>query len=191
MTDKSVIEQALADAQVPTFSDEGLKSISVLAERQVYLEGKLEEAEQIVSGIKAQLIKVRDELLPEAMLAANCKEHKLADGTKIQIDKIYYAEVAKKNQEAFFKWLAENDSEGIVNAEVVIKLGKGRYDDAVKLAESLQAQTNEFEPIASGSIHWATLRAFAKEWLEDEDNPPLSEFLKVHPINRAKVKKGK
>jgi hypothetical protein len=187
-----VLAQALADAELAKslgLKDDELKSVEKLSTKQVMLEDQIEEATEQLKVLNRQLEEVRDRLLPDAMLGTGngVTKLELSNGCKITLSDKYLASYTKANEQTFFEWLKEMGDDGIINADVTVPFGKGSYQDAVEAAEVLKSEGYKAE--VKGSIHWATLRSFAREL--KENNHAVPEFLNIHKITSAKITRPK
>lgn len=185
MAEDDLITQALADAAKPleVASNEKLASIADLIAEQIRLEGLLENLKAQTTQANLDLEAVRDRKLPEALLDMNCTGW-TTPTHKVTIKKVYYASVTRDNAEAFYDWLEANNNVGILNTNIIIPYGKGGRPDA-------KAQLAELEKVGinaelSEDIHWATLRAFAKE--QTEAGRALPPTISVHPVDQAVIK---
>ena len=77
-----VLEEIIKDQEV-NVADDGLQTISVLAEAQLELEEEIEEKQNQLKVLKEKHRRISEEQLPEALLEVGVSEFKLKDGTKI------------------------------------------------------------------------------------------------------------
>lgn len=205
MTDQlepDAITQALLDAEddmtVP--SGDKLQAVEHWIKRQVALEDLKESLENRLKQCNKDLEAVQDKHLPDALMAAGCQKFKTTGGLQVGVEAIYYASTTKEDAPKFYDWLDDNGSSGIVNTVVTLELGKGTHGAAKELIAQLNYWLSHEKmrtwaedwgvnpaPQLSESIHWATLRAFAKEQVQADNELP--EYLKVHHVNRAKIKR--
>ena len=96
-----------------------------------HLAGLLQQKEQIVQQLEAELEEAKDNLrtirevdLPEAMQAANLRQITLTDGSSIKIEEFYRAHISEANRAAAHAWLVQNGHAGIIKHEVTVKFGK-------------------------------------------------------------------
>jgi hypothetical protein len=163
----SINYDELADAPV-SISDDELKSIADLAERQIVLEDWIAAQEEKLKQAKQNLAKLTGELLPEALRAAGVSKFALANGCEIELNTDTKANITKANQEWCFQWLNEHDMGDLVKNEFKVTFGMGDSDQADQLAEHLASVDQEFNQRAF--IHPQTLSAFVRRELEDNDH---------------------
>lgn len=192
MTD-DVLEQAAADAAASKPNETSVEAVSKLVQEQMALEDRIAKGEQLLKDLKADLEEIQDRKLPDAMLDAGISRFDTEAGHSVKIDKAYYASVTKANQGDFYQWLEDEGHDAMIDATVTFKMGKGQYVEAKAFLETLKTGPlgNQLpvEPTVDGTIHWATLRAFARE--QTEEGNELFENMSVHFVNRAKIKRTK
>lgn len=192
MTD-DVLEQAAKDAAASEPSKTSVEAVSQLVQEQMTLEDRIAKGEQLLKDLKAELEEIQDRKLPDAMLDAGISRFDSDEGHSVKIEKAYYASVTKAQQGDFYQWLEDEGHEAMIDASIVFKMGKGQYVQAKEFLETLMTGPlgNQLpvEPTVDGTIHWATLRAFARE--QTEEGNDLFEGMNVHFVNRAKIKRVK
>jgi hypothetical protein len=185
-----VLKQAMADAETAAPTQEKLASVEQLIAEQLRLEDLLERLEEKRKETQALYDGIRDRQLPDALLEAGVSEFKTTAGMKVKIEKLYLASVTKDNALAFYDWLDEEGHGGIIESNVLIPFGKGSRTLAKAIAKAIKEEFFTVpEPQLSDSIHWATLRAFAREQIEEGNDLPPE--LSVHQVDRAKITRPK
>lgn len=182
-----VLKAAMADAENSAPSQDKLVSVEQLIAEQVRLEDLLESLEQQRKEAQATYDNIRDRQLPDAMLEANITGFETKTGLKVKIEKLYLASVNKDNAPKFYDWLDEQGNGGIIESNVLLPFGKGGRSEAKEAYERLKGEG--FAPQLSEAIHWATLRAFAREQIEEGNDLPPE--LSVHQVDRAKITRKK
>lgn len=182
-----VLKAAMADAESAAPSQDKLVSVEQLIAEQVRLEDLLESLEQQRKETQALYDNIRDRQLPDALLEANIQSFETKTGLKVKIEKLYLASVNKDNAPKFYDWLDEHGNGGIIESNILLPFGKGGRDEAKSIAEKLKSEG--LQPVLSESIHWATLRAFAREQIEEGNDLPPE--LSVHQVDRAKIQRKK
>jgi hypothetical protein len=184
-----VLKQALADAETAAPTQAKLATVEQLVAEQLRLEDLLERLEEKRKETQAFYDNVRDRKLPDALLEAGVTEFKTTAGMKVKVEKLYLASVTKDKAPKFYDWLEEQGHGGIIESNILIPFGKGDRESAKTLLESVKDLLNGVEPVLSDSIHWATLRAFAREQIEEGNDLPPE--LSVHQVDRAKITRPK
>lgn len=196
---------ALADADSDSTlpNTDKLKAVERLIKEQLRLEDLKESLEEQVKQCNKDLERVQDKLLPDALQEAGCAAFTSNEGMTVKVESLYFAAVKKEDEGVFYDWLDSSGSGGIINTKVVIELGKGEHslgkmliklfqdnlpsmqdEDGAKPLENLTLPLKLDE-----GVHWATLRAWAKEQTEAQNF--IHPTAKIHNINRAKIKRPK
>lgn len=189
---------------IDTSSNEEKKEIAKLASEQVQLEGEAERLEEQLEAVKAKLSRVRDNLLPQAMIDAGMTDFKLVTGWRIEIKDHYQCGQLddqppkdEKDEEkkrplaerlAALEWLETNAAGDIVRRVVSVSLGA----DAVDLAEEIIAlirhhpKGNQLQIDHRRTVPWNTLSSYAKGQLTTGHDIPL-DVLGVTVRRSAKI----
>jgi len=168
-------------------SGEKLNAVNHWLNEQLRLEDLKESLEAQLVQCNKDLEEVSTKRLPDALTEAGCSMFKTPDEFTVKVEPQYFAAVTKGNEAEFYDWMADHHHDGVVNTDVVIPLGKGAHDQGKELVNLLSSYLSRNDVKLSESVHWATLRAFAKE--QTLANNELPKCLSVHYVNRAKIKR--
>lgn len=149
-------------------SDDQLKVISGLIERQTKIEDWIVEQEERLREAKANLAKVQTELLPNAMKAAGVTEFTDLNGYRVSVKEDLRAGITAANKDWCFQWLRENGHGDIIRNEFKITYGVGEDDHAAELVQALKDQEQDFNQ--KEYIHHRTLPAFVRAELEENEH---------------------
>jgi len=185
-------------------SDEDKKEIAELASEQVALEAEVARIEATLEEAKSRLYRVRDDMLPQAMLNAGMLDFTLVNGWKVQVRDHYQCgqlddapprdekEAEKKRpleeRLAALQWLEDNQAGSLARRTVSVSLGA----DAIDLAEEIIAlirhhpKGNQLQIDNRRIIPWNTLAAFAREQMAIPHDIPL-DVLGVTVRRSAKI----
>jgi hypothetical protein len=166
-------------------SDEQLSVVSGLIKRQVEIEDWIKNEEGRLKEAKANLAKIQNELLPEAMLNAGVTEFADENGFKVSVKTDVKAGITSANQEWCFNWLRKSGNGDIIRNEFKISYGVGEEDRAKELVDELKNQGQDFNQ--KQYVHPRTLPAFCRAELED--NQHSEEWENKFGIYRYKVAK--
>ena len=184
-------------------TDEALRTVSDLANKQISLESTYEEAivyqllkmepsvlelEEALKRKKEELAKIKEFDLPNALESIGMTEFKLTDDTKVTVKEEVYAGITDENREGAFKWLYDTGNDGIIKNEVKCPFGKGQDGSARELVELLTLQGYSFTN--SRTVHPQTLKAFVRGQLEDGKPIPTDVF-SIHVKKIATIKQPK
>lgn len=157
----------MAEAPVAV-SDDELKSISELAERQLKLEDWITNAEQKIKEAKANMAKLTGELLPEAMRQAGVREFKLHNGCEILLNMDIKASITAANKESAFEWLRDNNQGDLIRNEFKVSYGAGEDEQSDCLVGFLTDVGQDFNQ--KEFVHHSTLPAFVRRELDEHDH---------------------
>jgi len=187
MTDINYDE--IADAPVPV-SDDELKSIADLAERQIVLEDWIENEEARLKEGKENLAKLANELLPEAMKVAGVREFKLDNGFELELSAEIKASITKKNLEWCHEWLRDGGHGDLIKNEFKVVYGKGEDEFADNLAVHLSDTGRDFNQ--REFVHPQSLGAFVRvEVASNEHGEEWEEKFGVFRWKQAKITRPK
>lgn len=177
----------------------GFDKLNSFVKRQVLLENRKEQLEEMLKKTNADL-EAAKRSTAEAMNEARVPKFETEEGDKVSVQTVYFTSVKKENLPAFYNWLEDNERGGVIDASVVIPLGKGGWAEANKIAESVRVKGYvptglTLDILPQGSIHWGTLRALGHELsdeLEKEDGQiDLPDYVKINPVAMAKIRRSK
>lgn len=171
----------MAEAPV-TVSDDEVRSIAQLAERQVVLEDWIEKAEDKIKEAKANLGKLTGEQLPEALRAAGVRSFTLENGCVVEMNMDIKASITKANQEAAFKWLRENGNGDLIRNEFKISYGAGEDEKSDCLAIFLSDVGQDYNQ--KEFVHHSTLPAFVRRELDDPEKDYGEDWEKMFGVYR-------
>lgn len=180
------------DAEDPIkVRDKDLGSISNLAQQQVKLQATVSKLENELELAKKELLEVSDKKLPEAMINIGLDEFKMSDGSKVAIKSFYVGRIAEEKREEAFEWLTDHGEDAIVKTKVVVEFGMKEIEIARAFMEFIRGFNQcPVEPYLDQDIHWATLRKWLGEMMENPEisgNFPLDLF-GAYLVNRATIK---
>ena len=180
-----VMEQILFDEKEQVnVTDDGIQSISVLAETQLDLEGQMEEKENELKVLKEKHRRISQDLLPEALMEAGVSEFKLKDGTKVSTLTYYSARITPDSREEAFGWLRDNNFADLIKNTVSVSFGRDEDETAKILLDELSGQG-----LNTAQKEWVepmTLKAFVREQVEKGIDLPYEAF-NIYIGQRSKI----
>lgn len=117
---------------------------------------------------KDNLLKVQRDLLPSVMHELGIESVTLDDGTRLQLKEDLTVSIPREQQFAAYKWLRANGHGGIVRRDLLVA---DHVDELAALADETGATYSVKE-----SVHAATLKAWAKEMLANQESLPDDYF---------------
>lgn len=163
-----------------------LERLTKLAGDAKRLEGEIVEAEKVLAEKTDEYNDICRKFIPDIMEELALAEFKMTDGSIVKIKNSVLANLTEENKPAAYKWLEDNNKDGIIKTEVDVVFGRGE----MKLAKNAMKALEDagFEPTLGRSIHFQTLRAFVKEELERPEGTtlPIAVF-GVFEFKEAKI----
>jgi hypothetical protein len=149
-----------------------------MVQRQLKLEEEVEELEQQLKDKKKEYNAVRQEEIPNFLTQFGLSEIKLSDGSKVEVKGD--VAVTVKDQEAFFKFLADRHDDAIIKKVLSMD------DPPETLIDDL---IEKGYPISyEKKVHAQTLKAYFREFMELGETPPDS--VNVFAYSYAKIKRA-
>ena len=110
---------------------------------------------------------------------------KLADGSSVEVKKIYGASIPIAKREAAFNWLRDNDLGDIIKNEITVSFGRNEDNKAGDYARLAQSQG--YEPAQKLKVEPMTLKALLRERTEAGQEMP-SELFNTFVGNQTKIR---
>ncbi len=170
-----------------TPTDDSLKVIADLANRQLDLEKEIEELETKLKEKNEQLTQVQERDLPEAMMECGISEFKLVDGSKVTVKPYYQASPPKDKYEEAMAWLRNNGHGDLIKNDVTVSFGKGEDERACDFKDFLSKHGTSYTD--KTGVHPQTFKAFVREQVETGKNLPF-DLLGIYIGQKASIKKG-
>ena len=180
---ENVLEEIIRDQEV-NVTDDGLQTISVLAEAQLELEEEIEEKQNQLKVLKEKHRRISEEQLPEALLEVGVSEFKLKDGTKISTATYYSARITPDSKEEAFNWLRNNNFADLIKNTVSVRFERDEDETAQILLNELNGQG-----LNTTQKEWVepmTLKAFVREQVEKGIDLPYEAF-NIYIGQRSKI----
>lgn len=157
--------------------DTDLESLASLVQEQSDLEELIANAEAGLKQLKADLLRVSTQRIPEKMDAIGLASVTLKNGRKVTVTPFYNCKI--KSNDAF-KWLDENGHGGIIKTEVFKSFMRNEREQAI----AWQQEHPDFG--FKESVHHMTLTSFTKEIYSDGGTLPPEHF-EVFQGAKAKI----
>jgi|TARA_R110000868_G_scaffold118_6_gene1222 hypothetical protein len=183
----NIFEEDAGASSAEALSGDGLKSVSILAQRIREAEKAIETAEAFLKTRKEEMQQLTDELLPAAMEELGMKSFVLEDGAKVEVRQLYGASIPVARKPEAFEWLREQGFDDIIKNSVTCIFGRGEDDKAHSFRD--MATEQGFEPQQKEDVHASTLKAWVRERVEAGDDFPMDLF-GAFIGQRAIIKKG-
>jgi hypothetical protein len=158
--------------------NEELHSLKVQRDK---LTAEIEDLEAQLRSAKDNLQHIEWTLLPAFMDERGLTSMTFSDGTKLEMQSVFSG---KATPEALH-WLEQNNCEGIIKDELVLRFSKGEKELADRVDQVVREMG--FAPQRKSTIHPSTLKAFIREQCEENSDFPRDIF-NVYEGRRAVFK---
>jgi len=149
------------------------------------LEKNIKAKEQDLKSLKETATKISGEVIPTIMSEMSLSSLKLADGSSVEVKKIYGASIPVAKREAAFNWLRNNDLGDIIKNEVTVSFGRNEDNKAAEYASLAQSQG--YEPAQKLKVEPMTLKALFRERTEAGQEMP-SDLFNTFVGNQTKIR---
>jgi hypothetical protein len=177
------MEKDAATTAAPT--DEALKTVAVLAQKQLTKEQEIADLEAKLKEKKDELRQVMEVDLPTAMVQIGMDSFTLESGEFISVERGHAASISKKNEAEAHKWLRDNGFGDLIKNTVTGVFGK-EHDKKAEEAVALLDKAGAVKVTRKEGVHTGTLKAFVKEQLEKGANLPF-KLLGIFPWQKSRV----
>jgi len=164
-----------------------LQRVVALGELLVARRKAMAEVEEELSILKADVLKIEREDMPNLMAEVGLQEIKLTNGSVITIKEDVDARISDVNRPAAYDWLLRNGYGGIIKTVVSVQFGKGEHDNAEAATRTLQNEFSDRPVALEETVHPMTLKAFVKERMTSGDPVPMDLF-GVYAYSKAVIK---
>lgn len=179
----SAFERAAQDARATVPGDDQLKVISSLVEKERTLGREVDDLEAKLKDKKAELRRVQEVDLPEAMDEAGTSHFTTTDGYVVQVETGVAASIPAKYREQAHRWLEEHGLGDLIKRDVTVKVG--RDEEGYETLVSDLSQHGLTYEVKEG-VHPQTLKAQVKRLLEQGQNVP-ADWFGIFEYRKAKV----
>ena len=147
-------------------------------------EDEIADLEEKIKYKKEKMDKISSEIIPNMLAEQGLSSLKLADGSAVEVKKVYNCTIRKDNIDSAYTWLRENGLGDIIKNEVSVQFGKGEDNKAQLLLDL--AVSNGYEPQQKTKVEPMTLKALFRERVEAGLDMP-SESLSVFVKDQTKI----
>ena len=163
---------------------DNIKNLSDEVIKLQQLEKNIKAKEQDLKALKETAEKISGEVIPTIMNEMSLSSLKLADGSSVEVKKIYGASIPIAKREAAFNWLRDNGLGDLIKNEVTVSFGRNEDNKAVEY--TVLAQGHGYQPIQKLKVEPMTLKALVRERVESGQDMP-SDLFNVFAGNRTKL----
>lgn len=143
-------------------------------------------AEEKIKTLKDAERNLSDNVIPNLMREAGISLLRLTDGSKVEVKPYYQANITESFRERAHHWLRENGFGDLIKNNVTLEFGKGQDEQAQSVIK--EAHEKGYNVKQKEGVHWATLRTFVKEQIQEGKQVP-NDLFGVYVANRVTIKK--
>ena len=173
-------DQSLAIKEI-----DNIKDLSEEVIKLQQLEKNIKAKEQDLKSLKETAAKISAEVIPTLMSEMALSSLKLADGSSVDVKKIYGASIPVEKREAAFNWLRNNDLGDIIKNEITVSFGRNEDLKAAEYADLAQSQG--YQPAQKLKVEPMTLKALLRERTEAGKEMP-SDLFNTFVGNQTKIR---
>ena len=178
-------EMFIKDSTESISQIDNIKNLSDEVIKLQQLENNIKAKEQDLKSLKETATKISGEVIPTLMGEMSLSSLKLADGSSVEIKKIYGASIPIEKREAAFNWLRNNDLGDIIKNEITVSFGRNEDNKAADYA--VLAQSQGYQPAQKLKVEPMTLKALLRERTEAGKEMP-SDLFNTFVGNQTKIR---
>ena len=163
---------------------DNIKNLSDEVIKLQQLEKNIKAKEQDLKALKETAEKISGEVIPTIMNEMSLSSLKLADGSSVELKKLYGASIPIAKREAAFNWLRNNGLGDLIKNEITVSFGRNEDNKATAYAGLAAGQG--FQPVQKLKVEPMTLKALVRERIEAGQDMP-SDLFNVFAGNRTKI----
>jgi hypothetical protein len=180
----------MSEKDLEQLPGDAMSLVSKLAAQIRDVTESIDGAEKLIKELKAQLMRLETERLPEAMSNLGLTLFRLQDGSEISVAPEYHCSITASRKEAAHQCLMDLGLGDIIRSSVWAEFDRGEHELATEALEKLREQFPATPNGIESKVHPATLKATVKE-MHESGNPLPEDLFGVFIINRATIKSPK
>ena len=156
-------------------TDDQLRRISALAERQLELERSIAETEASLKALKGNHRQVSEVDLPTALDEAQVQSFVTKDGRRVSVTETLYMSIPKSRKGDCAAWLFENGLGPSVREDVIVRFERGQEARIAELERLLEAG-GYTDWTVNEQMNTAAIKGAFNERMARGDEVPLELF---------------
>lgn len=155
-------------------TEDDLSTLHKLAVEQMRLENEVEKKEKELKDVKAELMKIQQGFLPDAIQNCGLSEFKTQRGDIVTVKDDMSVSVPKTKLDDIVKWLEENNHGDIITGSVYVNLPRNSHNERQAAIEALVDAG--LEPSETMTVNTATLKSILSARLKRGEKINLEDF---------------
>lgn len=167
-------------ADTPVLTQNALSTVTLKAQQLIDEQDKVARYEKDLEISKANVKRLEEQELPEAMAEAKLTEFKLTNGKMVTVKDVVAGSPPKTRLHEALAWLRGNEHDGIIKRAISVQvlLPKGHDKEGNKLVNYLRRlktlQNMGVEPKDEPTVHYQTFGAWARELFAKHNDEHLA-----------------
>jgi hypothetical protein len=161
----------LAASEAPNIpKEEQISELSAMVKDLITVRNKLEELEELRKELAKKELRLGGELIPSKMDELGVSSLTV-DDRKITCKPFYSAKIKPESEPQAFDWLEESGHGDVIKGELIVPYRRPDRETAAAIREYIKT-TYQIDANTKLGVHHSTLRALARELIEDEGIVP-------------------
>lgn len=168
----------LAKAEAPTVpKDEQLSDLSAMIIELVAVRNQLEALEEARKELAKKELRLGGELIPSKMDELGVSSITV-EGRKVTCKPFYSAKIKPESEPLAFQWLEDAGHGDVIKGELIVPYRRPDREMALAIRQYIR-ETYQIESNVKLGVHHSTLRALARELVEDEGIVPPPDLFEM------------
>jgi hypothetical protein len=168
----------LAAAEAPAIpKDEMLGELSAMVKDLIDVRNQIEQLEELRKELSKKELRLGGELIPSKMQELGVTSLTVND-RKVSCKPFYSAKIKPESEPLAFDWLEENGHGGVIKGELIVPYRRPERDVAMMIKQTIK-DTFGMDANVKLGVHHSTLRALARELIEDEGLVPPPDLFEM------------
>ena len=181
---KSITVEDLEDDQQQLIEKSDIKTLAKYCTDLASKQEEIKTAEEALKLLVEEADKISSEIIPNLLAEQGLASLKLADGSIVEVKKMYRCSVRKDFQADAFQWLRNNELGDIIKNVVSVGFGMGEDNKAEQMLSLAEQQG--YQPEQKTTVHAGTLAALLRERIEAGLDMP-SDFFSTFVKDETKI----
>lgn len=151
-----------------------LQELGLLIEQLESAKQRAAEAEEKFKSLQQVVTALEQYVIPEQMLAMNCKRHETVSGLVVELKETLRCSVPEANKERAMAWLVDHGHGAVIKDTVLVMFNAKEHESAIELAKKLQEAKLPVKQ--EQRVESATLRSLLRKLLEQGEDVPMELF---------------
>lgn len=177
----------LAAAEAPALpKEEQISELSAMVKDLIRVRNQIEELDEARKELSKQELRLGGELIPSKMDELGVSSLTVND-RKVTCKPFYSAKIKPEREPEAFEWLEEAGHGDVIKGELIVPYRRPDKDTAMAIKEYIK-QNYDIDSNVKLGVHHSTLRALARELVEDEGLIPPPDLFDMFIGRQTNIK---